>query len=238
MIRIAICDDELLFQNQIAHAIHTYETHLDVVTKCFDNGDELLKAHSEAPFDIIFLDIVMPLFHGMDIAKELRTQDKNVKIVFLTSSTEYAVDSYTVKAANYLLKPLSVDKFHACLTDLFEDFAKDAPSILVKTSTSLRTVLLNQIEYVEAQNRYIVFSLTTGETLKTLDPLYSFINKLTVSDGFYKCHRSYIINMHFIDSYTSKEVKMHSGALIPISRSCHVDFKESYFSYFFRKAGE
>ena len=238
MIRIAVCDDELLFQNQIENAINAYETHHDIMTQCFDNGDTLLEAHFEAPFDIILLDIMMPLFHGMDIAKELRVHDKNVKIVFLTSATEYAVDSYTVKASNYLLKPLSIDKFHACLDDLFEDFNKDAPSILVKTSTSLRTVLLNQIEYVEAQNRYIVFSLTTGETLKTLDPLYSFINKLTVSDGFYKCHRSYIINMHFIDSYTSKEVKMQSGALIPISRSCHVDFKESYFSYFFRKAGE
>ena len=72
----------------------------------------------QKPFDIILLDVVMPLLNGIEAANELREKDKNVKIVFLTSSPEFAVASYTVKASNYLLKPVEPAKLFACLDEL------------------------------------------------------------------------------------------------------------------------
>ena len=238
MVRIAVCDDEPFFQNAVIELINRFPTSTDYSTDCFDNGDSLIKAHTKTPYDIIFLDIVMPLFNGIELAREIRQQDKNVKIVFLTTSADYALESYSVKAHNYLLKPLDEEKFHNCLSELFEEFCKEAPSLLIKSFSTTHHVLLSQIEYIEAQNRYTILYLNDGESVRTPKPLYAFEDELTLENGFYKCHRSYIINLYRIDSYTSNEIKMRSGSKIPLSRSYNTEFKETYFQYVFRKVIE
>ena len=72
----------------------------------------------------------------------------------------------------------------------------------------------------------------------TMPYLSTYEEILGEKDGFFKCHRSYIINLFHIDSYTQKEIKMHSGARIPISRNSHKDFEAAYFNLYFRRAGE
>lgn len=238
MIRIAVCDDESFFLNSVLDLIDNYPKSIEYSTDCFDNGDSLIKAHTKTPYDIIFLDIVMPLFNGLEAAKEIREQDKNVKIVFLTTSTDYAVESYTVKATNYLLKPLDEDKFYRCLDELFEEFFKEAPSLLIKSFSTTHHVLLSDIEYIEAQNRYTILYLNSGESVRTPKPLYAFEDDLTLENGFYKCHRSYLINLFRIDSYTSNEITMRSGSKIPLSRSYNTEFKMTYFNHVFRKVDE
>ena len=238
MIRIAVCDDEPFFLNSVLTLINNYPKSIEYSTDCFDNGDSLVKAHAQRPYDIIFLDIVMPLFSGLEIAKEIREQDKNVKIVFLTNSPDYAVESYTVKATNYLLKPLEKNKFYQCLGELLEEFSKEAPSLLIKSVSTTRHVMLREIEYVEAQNRYTILYLNNGESVRAPKPLYAFEDDLTLENGFYKCHRSYIINLFRVDSYTSNTITMRSGNNIPLSRSYSTEFKETYFQYVFRKVDE
>ena len=180
----------------------------------------------------------MPLLNGIDTAKELRQQDKSTKIVFLTSSPEYAVDSYTVKASNYLLKPVSSEALYRCLDELYGEFRQNTRSINVRSSSSVHRVELNSIEYIEAQNKHIVFALSDGTTIESIQPLYSFEDKLLLSDGFYKCHRSYIVNLYQVNTYTAKEIRMRSGNCIPISRTYHKDFEQTYFSAIFNKAGD
>ena len=104
MIRIAICDDSSAFLHQTKFMIDHWDNYpQNITTELFEDGDTLILAHSKRPFDIILLDVVMPLLNGIDAAKELRRKDKTVKIVFLTSSAEFAVDSYTVKASNFFV---------------------------------------------------------------------------------------------------------------------------------------
>ena len=122
MIRIAICDNEQEFLTQLDSTLTQWSTPpARISTECFDNGDALISAHKNSPFDIILLDIVMPIFTGIETAHEIRKFDKNVKIVFLTSSPEFAVDSYSVKASNYLLKPVSTHKLFICIDELYEE---------------------------------------------------------------------------------------------------------------------
>ena len=82
MIRIGICDDELLFRNGVCALLEKYGKPENYVADCFDNGDSLIDAHTKSPYDIIFLDVVMQLFNGIEVAREIREQDKNVRIVF------------------------------------------------------------------------------------------------------------------------------------------------------------
>lgn len=92
------------------------------------------------------------------------------------------------------------------------------------------------IEYVESQNKRILFVLSGGKTILSSEPLYSYEKKLTLEDVFFKCSRSFIVNIHRIDTFTAKEIRTQSGARIPISRNCNREFENAYFSVLFGKA--
>ena len=237
MIRIAICDDSSAFLQQAKFMIHHWDAPAarNITAELFEDGDALLSAHAVHPFDIILLDIVMPLRNGIETARELRKKDKTVKIVFLTSSTEYAVDSYTVKASNYLLKPVNPDSLFSCLEELICDIQSITKSIIVKGTDATHRIVLSDIEHVEAQLKHVVFYLKDNRTVESPEPFYTYENTLMLDDGFFKCHRSYIVNIHHIDNYSHSKIVMRSGRLIPISRSCQKSFEISYFRVIFGK---
>lgn len=238
MLRIAICDDDPAFLQKSLDALRRWPGPENRVTEAFSDGDALLQAHSAAPFDIILLDVVMPLLSGLETAAELRQHDRRTKIVFLTSSPEYALESYAVKASNYLLKPLRPEPLYRCLDELAEELQQTARCITVKSTNAIHRVEAGRIEYIEAQNKHVLFALTDGEQLLAAEPLYTYESQLLLADGFFKCSRSYMVNLHRIATYTAKEITMRSGARIPISRGCHKSFEEAYFSLLFGKAGE
>ncbi len=236
--RIAICDDNPDFLRRTKALLDRWDTPAEVRTvELFDNGDALLQAHAAAPFDILLLDVVMPLLSGMETAREIRQQDKSVKIVFLTSSADFAVESYSVKASNYLMKPLEPARLYECLEDLARELRENARCITVKSATAIHRLEIGRIEYIEAQNKHVLFTLTDGSSLLSVEPLYTYEKQLFLSDGFFKCSRSYIVNLHRIMTYTLKEITMRSGARIPIARSCHKAFEAAYFGLLFGKAG-
>lgn len=107
----------------------------------FTNGDELISAHRAYGMDLILLDMIMPLLSGMDTARELRQHDPHVPIIFLTSSPEFALESYEVRTFWYLLKPLDEVRFHAVLDSWYE-------------STRLPW-LISQQEQIPATRRFI-----------------------------------------------------------------------------------
>ena len=117
--KIAVCDDDNLFVQQTGQAVQEWaqERELSASVFSFDNGDSLLNAYAAEKFDILLLDIMMPLFTGMELAHAIREIDAAAKIIFLTSSPEFAVESYEVKASGYLLKPLQKEKLHSVLDD-------------------------------------------------------------------------------------------------------------------------
>ena len=239
MLRVAICDDVPEFLAQIkGYLLHWEAQPDDLVVETFTDADALISRHHATPFDIILLDVIMPLLNGIDAAAEIRQQDKTVRIVFLTSSPEFAVDSYRVKASNYLLKPVERQNLYRCLTELAEDLRQYAKKLLVRTRNAFHQVELNRIEFIESDNKDVRVALIDGETLVTQEPLYALESRLLLSDGFFKCSRSYIVNIHRIDTYSPKEIRMRSGCRIPISRSCQKEFESAYFSVLFGKAGD
>ncbi len=237
--RIAICDDNLDFLQQAKQLLDRWDCPLEtVVVETFSDGDALINAHSKAPFDIIFLDVVMPLLSGMEAAREIRQTDKSVKLVFLTSSPEFAVESYTVKASNYLLKPINPEALYGCMDEISRQIQEHERCITIKGTNAVHRVQINRIEYIESQNKHILLSLSDGSTIVSGEPLYIFERQLLLADGFFKCNRSYIVNIHQIDTYTAKEIKMRSGCRIPISRNCQREFEAAYFSAIFGKADD
>lgn len=235
MLRIAICDDMSAFLLSVRKQLEQWDNRPDnLEIELFADGDSLMEAHLAKPFDIILLDIIMPMLNGIDTASEIRKNDKAVKIVFLTSSAEYAVDSYTVRADNYLLKPVEADRLYRCIEDLYEDIKSRAKCIYIKSLNKVYCIETDSIEYIEAHGKKETVHLTGGKIIEADNPHYFFEEKLLLEDGFFKCHRSYIVNIYQIHTYTQKEIRMKSGASIPIARSCHSSFEAAFFNLMFK----
>lgn len=233
--RIAVCDDSPEYLQNTVEMIKMWskESNMDVDVFSFDNGDDLLRKCPESRFDLIFLDIIMPLFNGIDTAREIRQTDSEIKIVFLTSSTEFALDSYDVKASGYLLKPVEYDRIKETLDDYCKTKWREPKSIVVKTSVGFQKVYLHNIEYVEAQNKKVIFYLKSGSQIEVNESFHAVEEKLPVNDGFFKCHRSYIVYLRNIDHFNSTEIFSRNGKVIPIARGFSKPLQEAYFANMF-----
>lgn len=235
--KIAVCDDDRQFLAQTEQAVQEWiqERSLTAELAAFDNGDSLLNTFHNKKFDVLLLDIMMPLFNGMELARAIREIDADAKIIFLTSSPEFAVESYDVKASGYLLKPLQEEKLSKLLDECAETSEEDAEHIIIKTTRGYYKIYLHDIECLEAQNKKVVFHLRSGSSHEALDTFSSYAEALTLENGFFKCHRSYIVSIPQVDYFNSAEIKTQSGISVPIARSYSKEFKKTYFAYMFQK---
>lgn len=237
--RIAICDDDHLFLEKAANLFEEWpDKPYELTLKTYTDSDKLLYRHQKQPFDIIFLDIAMPMSSGMDIAKEIREKDKNVKIVFLTSSEDFAIESYSVKASGYILKPANPHHIYKILNELKSEMLASPKKITVKGIGATYRIQLRNIEFIESQNKHVIFYLSDGRAIESATPLYSYEEYLLLTDGFFKCHRSFIVNIYHIDSFNSKDIKMRCGHFVPISRNLRKIFEDTYFSVIFSETGD
>ena len=240
MIHFAICDDNAIYLDTMNDLVQTWakEHQLDVEILLFQHGDALLDACQTHKMDLILLDIMMPLLNGMDTAKEIRKSDTTVKLVFFTTAPEFAVESYDVKASGYLLKPIQKEKLFRVLTDCLEDFRQEPEHIIVKTHTSYRKVYLDHIHFIEAQNKKVLLYLDKDEMIEAWDTFANFADSLTEEKGFFKCHRSYIVNMSNVNRFNTNEIIIKNGVHIPIARTYTKAFKDAYFDFMFKKGSE
>ena len=176
----------------------------------------------------------MPLLNGMDAARELRQRDKSVKIIFLTSSPEFALESYEVKAQGYVLKPIAYDKLKELLDECAQSFAEEPKNMVIKTVTGYQKLYFHEIEFAEAQNKRVFFHLRSGNIIESAEPFHSFEERFSSQDGFFKCHRSYLVYLQNVDHFTAAEIITKSGRNIPVSRGYAKAFKEAYFAQMFQ----
>lgn len=187
MLRLAICDDMPDFLTSMKNDLINWEEQPEkLIIETFTDGDSLIQSHKAFPFDIIFLDVIMPLFNGIETAAEIRKQDRNVKIVFLTTSSEYAVESYTVRANDYLLKPVSREKLFHCINEIYYDILDREKCISVSSVSAVHRVKLRNIEYIESHGKKVQFVLSKGDPIESNRPFYYFQEKLVLEDGFFK----------------------------------------------------
>ena len=235
MIRIAICDDSPSFLQQAVNMVERWSAQSGTPAEIFrfDNGDALLAKNAVIHMDIIFLDIILPLQNGIDIARELRQNDNAVKIIFLTSSPEFALDSYEVKARGYLLKPVTYEKIKETLDECSLSFDVEPKNIVLKTTFGYHKLYFHDIEYAEAQNKRVMFYLRSGKTLEAVKPLHALEDQMTENDGFFKCHRSYIVYMPAIDHFNNNEIITKTGVKLSIARGLGKMLQDTYFTYMF-----
>ena len=134
MIKIAFCDDDLSVLRELSALMDKYrvERNQNIMYASFNSPLELLtEVERGTRLDIIFLDVLMPAQNGISTAMEIRQYDTSVKIIYLTSSAEYAVDSYSVGAYFYQLKPIWQESFYRLMDSVLSECHKDKENSLI-----------------------------------------------------------------------------------------------------------
>lgn len=236
MLHIAICDDNIDELSNIVQLINLYRTekNLNCEYAAFPNGFELMDTLKKGKhFDIFLLDIIMPGFMGIEVAKEVRTFDKTAPIIFFTSSPEFALQSYSVKAINYVLKPISKEKFFITFDELLNqlNIEKKEDVLIVKSTEGIQKILLSTLVYVEVVGRNVYYYLLSGKVVKCLEPFTLVCEKLLKYNYFLKTHRSYLVNMRYIDTIDNKRITLQTSSIVPIAQGKARDIKQQYLTY-------
>ena len=204
--KIAICDDNEICRAQILDIATDYAEERkdkDVSFVIFSEPEELLKVtREEGDFDIYILDIVMPGMNGIGLGQALRYDGCDSKIIYLTSSEEYAIDSFKVRAFHYLLKPIQKDAFYFALDEAISSISvKRDKGLIVKTRENNARLTFNSILYAELSKRSIIYHLVNGKTVESTSLRTNFtdaVQELLADRRFTLCGASMVANMHHI----------------------------------------
>lgn len=219
-INCIVADDEELARGIIESYIGKIDN-LNLVTSC-TNGAEVYNALKNTSVDLLFLDIKMPQLTGIEL---LRTLKKPPLVVLITAYREYALEGYELNVIDYLLKPVSFDRFLKAI-DKYEfitgngsiaaepvEVNNDQSFIYVKSDKKMIRVLLKDILYIEGLKDYVKIHLP-GKTIITYQTLTYFEEKLPETN-FIRVHRSFIISLSHISAYTATQIEIDKNT-IPI----------------------
>ncbi len=175
----------------------------------------------------------MPGFTGIDVAKEIRGFDKIAPILFFTSSSEFALESYSVKAINYVLKPISKEKLFITFDEMLEQIRvrKDEHALIVKSNEGIPKILISNLVFAEVIGRNVLYHLRSGKVIKCTEPFSSVCDTLLKYKCFFKPHRSYIVNMQYVDTIENHQVILQTLSSAPIAQGKAKEFKQQYLNY-------
>jgi len=236
MLQIAVCDDNIDELSNMVQLIDLYRTskHLSCEYAVFSNGFELVSALEKGKqFDIYCLDIIMPGFTGIDVAKEIRGFDKTAPILFFTSSPEFALESYSVKAINYVLKPISKEKLFFTFDEMLEQIKaeKDEDMIIVKSNEGIQKILISNLTFAEVIGRNVLYHLRSGKVIECTEPFSAVCDTLLKYNCFIKPYRSYLVNMQYVDTIENHQVTLQTLSAIPVAQGKAREIKQQYLNY-------
>jgi DNA-binding LytR/AlgR family response regulator len=230
LIRIAVCDDEKSMLAELNKKITVFMGQTMLSYQVFSFLDAEALFDNNESYDIVFLDIKMEKTNGFDVAKRLREDvGSDCFIVFVTILKEYVYDAFEVEASDYLLKPLEDERFKRTMNRIIRYIQdKKNSSLTLKKGLYWKSIPFADIYYCEAINRKIY--------VHTKQEIIDYYNKIEdlekqVDTRFFKCHRSYLVNLQHVCGCATGFAELESGEKIPISRLRQPDFLQAVLFY-------
>ena len=218
MIKFAICDDEPAMARELASYLARYLEEHEVTAysvSSFSSGRALLEAADG--FDVIFLDIQMEEPDGMETARLLRRQGDHSLLIFVTVLMELVFDAFQVEAYDYLTKPLDTARFARTMDRMLRTLEqRTAASIVIQQGSGCEVVPLSDVVYCEVLGRKVYLHKADG----TITGYYDRLEQLErrVDGRFFRCHRSYLVNLDHVRGCQAGQVLLSQGERIPVSR--------------------
>ena len=213
MIEFAICDDEPFARDDLAGRIAEYMGTRSYRIISFASGEAVLD--SGKTFDVLFLDLQMGGLGGMETAKRLREQGYQGILVFITVLKESVFDAFAVEAFDYLVKPLDGRRFRQTMDRAVQSLGHET-NLVLRKGTACRVVPFSQIIYGEVLGRKIYLHKRGGETIDYYEALDDLERR--ADSRFFRCHRSYLVNLDYVRGCKAGAVLLSEGGEIPVSR--------------------
>lgn len=234
--RIAICDDEEVQQKLLKKYLEEWarQNHIPLETSLFPSAEAFVFAwEDDKNYDLLILDIEMGKINGMELAGNIRRQDEDIPILFVTGYDKYMAQGYEVAALHYLLKPVRKEKFFAVM-DKLNQKGKPEEKLLFQTDNGVISMPVSKIWYVEAMAHQCILYTAEEEHV-----LHSSIGEteqyLESHKELIRCHRSYLVNMQHIASIVKSELVLDDKRRLPISRSAQKKVNQEFLAYYAKK---
>ncbi|MCO6173681.1 LytTR family DNA-binding domain-containing protein [Flavobacterium sp. NRK F10] len=231
-IKAIIIEDENRAQIYLKGVLEMIAPEVEIVSVCDDLPSGVIAIRKYKP-DLVFLDIEMPKYNGLEIVNFFDENEMNFAIIFTTAYNQYAIQAFKTSAIDYLLKPIdpnelkaAIDRFSKKHTNPFREIIqvteqlKKETKIAIPDGNSLIMVAPSEILYLKADNSYTQIVLLSGKKMVTSRFLKNFEESLKEHSPFFRCHKSYIINTEYIVSYSKSDggtVTLQNQIEIPVS---------------------
>lgn len=237
--RIAVCEDEKTYLENIMNLVRAYsEIRPDFAftLSAFSSANELLNFVDEhGGFDLYILDIIMPKMSGIQLGDALRNWGDEGMIIYLTSSPDFAVDSYTVDAFHYLLKPVDTTSLFRCLDKATDHFSRLQKNVVaIRTSHSVRMVPVANILYAERVRRLIGYHFIDGSCLDSATFNGTFQNAVATlleHREFLLVGSSFAVNLRHVTEITRHDLIIAGEQRISIPRGKYEAYKTAWSDY-------
>ena len=228
--RIALVDDSPVELDLLAAIAQNELPHGAIFT--FPSGEKFLEAWEDHSYDLILLDIYMEGMLGIDVARKIRETDEDVRIVFCTTSNEFASESYEVGADYYLQKPVSSTSFQRMLKMIRLDHYEENRFITLPDG---QKIVLRNITYTEYYNHSIIIHSKKRADLQTRMSQMDWETLLKDHNFLYSCSKGVVVNFHEVERAEGGVFFLHSGDSVPISRRKAKDTLEAFAQFRFDK---
>lgn len=237
MICIGICDDEAYMLEVLSEKVSAFfrREAMEIKIFPFQSGKALLSCNEK--LDIIFLDIQMGAPDGYATAKELRDRGFNGVLIFVTILQDYVFHAFEVQAFDYLVKPLQEENFIRTMERLVQSIRNPRrKQLLIQKGTECSIVPFDNIVYCEIINRKIYLHLKDEPVMDYYDKIERLEQKL--DERFFRCHRSYLVNLQYLRSYREERAYLTTGETIPVSRLRGSEFAAVILKYMKERGNE
>lgn len=236
--KIAIIDDEKREQEIIAKYIGEWaEAKKELVEFFYFNSSEgfLFSWEDEKDYALLVLDIEMGEISGLELAKKIRIEDRNIPIIFVTGYDEYMQYGYDVSALHYLIKPVNKEKLFQALNKLSEK-EEAVKSLILNTENEVRRIQINNVLYVEADGHGSIMH-TADEVIRLKESFGNIEKQMLPLGEAVKCHRAYLVNLRFVSVIQNSNLILDNGENLPISRGQMKNVQREFLRYYGNRKG-
>lgn len=239
LLNIAICDDDPEIRDQIKSYIDAYQIAFDheFGTDLFPDGPSLLSSKNLSGYNILFLDVEMPILSGIDTAKQLREQiAPTAKIIFVSNYPEYMQSSFSVHPYHYLQKPLSREILFNTMNSAIQDIEKERVFITITLpDLSVKTLNINDLLFIEAvDSRKRTASFHCKDSVFVAKGTLIEYEETLRGKQFTRCQKSILVNLFHIHYLQNQELILDTGEAIPIGRSYITDIRSKLSKMIFQ----
>ena len=204
-----------------------------VKIQSFSNPEDFLRVFKPESFDLIILDIFMKPFNGIQVAQVIRNHDRDVFIIFLTTSEDFILEGYKVFAVGYFLKPLSenIDQFSKTFQYIFPKLVENQKKLSVRVGSGEIPIPYKNICYIDIDERHRLQIHLPNKQFSTNMTYDDCFNVLKNDSRFVECYHRILLNMNFIKQMDSDDFILTDGTKIPISKRKSKESKLKYMNH-------